>query len=360
MKKYSFLIVCLFCSLVAMSQKAVISFEEKGHDFGKVNEEDGKITHVFDFVNRGVSPLVVSRVQASCGCTTPTWTKEPIEPGKKGTITVTYNPTGRPGTFTKTITVFSNATDEQLVLTIRGEVIPKESAESYVYPVSFGLLHSKAKVVQMNNVDKGKMQVRALDVKNTSNSTLKPTIENLPVYLSASVYPEILKPGEEGKITFTFNSKNCTQWGPTADDVYVILNGQKKFSDEYKITVVGNVIEDFSKLTLDQKRKTPILEIPVRTLNLGVLREGTRRVGKFKINNKGQNVLDVRRIINNNKELTLRTGKLSIASGRSSYIVVNLNSKNLSEGDYKKSFTVQTNDPENSFVILILSWSVRK
>src|ERR1035437_969803 len=175
MKKYSILLFCLVCSLAAMSQKAVISFEEKTPDFGKVNEEDGKITHVFDFVNRGVTPLVVSRVQASCGCTTPTWTKEPIEPGKKGAITVTYNPTGRPGTFTKTITVYSNATDEQMVLTIHGEVIPKANGENSAYPVIIGLLHAKSKVVQMNNVDKGKTQVRVLDIKNTSNAPLKPT-----------------------------------------------------------------------------------------------------------------------------------------------------------------------------------------
>lgn len=360
MKKYSFLLICLLCSLVAMSQKAAISFEEKTHDFGKVNEEDGKITHVFNFTNKGISPLVISRVQASCGCTTPVWTKEPVEPGKKGTITVTYNPTGRPGNFTKTITVYSNAIDEQMVLTIHGEVIPKATDENAAYPVVLGLLHAKSKVIQMNNVDKGKTQSRVLDVKNTSNIPLKPTIENLPAYLSVTVSPEVLKPDEEGKITFSFNSKNCSQWGPISDDVYVLLNGQKKYSEEYKLIVVGNVVEDFSKLTLDQKRKAPILEIPVRSLNLGTLKEGAKRVGKFKVENKGQSALEIRRIINNSKELAVRSGKQSVSGGRSSDIIVNLSTKNLSEGDYKKSFTIQTNDPENSFIILILSWNVHK
>jgi len=357
MKKYSILLFCLVCSLAAMSQKAVISFEVKTHDFGKVNEEDGKITYVFDFTNKGVTPLVVNRVQASCGCTTPTWTKEPIEPGKKGTITVTYNPSGRPGSFTKTITVYSNATDEQLVLTIHGEVIPKTNGD---YPVVLGAIHSKAKVVQMNNVDKGKSQSRVIEIKNTSNSSVRPTIENLPAYVSVSVTPETLKPNEEGKLTFSFNSKNCAQWGPVSDDVYISLNGQKKYSEEYKMTIVSNIIEDFSKLTLDQKRKAPILEIPVRSLNLGTLREGTKRVGKYKVNNKGQNALEIRRLINNSKELMVRSAKTKISGGKSSSIFISLDTKNLSEGDYKKSITVQTNDPENSFLILILSWKVQK
>ena len=360
MKKSGLIIICLIFTLVVFSQKAVISFEVKTHDFGKINEDDGKVTHVFDFVNKGISPLVVSRVQASCGCTTPVWTKEPIEPGRKGSVTVTYNPSGRPGTFNKSITVYSNASDEQLVLTIHGEVIPKATNENSTYPVIMGNLHSKSKVVQMNNVDKGRTQTRVLDIKNSSNTSIKPTVENLPVYLSANVMPETLKPNEEGKITFTFNSRNSTQWGPTSDDVYVILNGQKKYSDEYKLTVISNTVEDFSKLTLDQKRKAPILEIPVRSINLGILKTGNRRVGKFKVKNKGQNALEVRRVINNNKELSVRTAKLSIAGGKSSDIIVELNTKNLSEGDYKKSFTVQTNDPENSFIILILSWKVQK
>lgn len=137
MKKYSFLLVCLVFSMVAMSQKTVVNFEEKTHDFGKINEKDGSVTHVFQFSNKGDVPLVVSRVQASCGCTTPTWTKEPIETGKKGIISVTYNTAGRPGVFTKTITVYTNSSQEPVVLIIKGEVIPiPKQPESTVTKVS--------------------------------------------------------------------------------------------------------------------------------------------------------------------------------------------------------------------------------
>lgn len=118
------LLVCLVFSLAAMAQKPVISFDVKEHDFGKINEKDGSVTYVFNFTNKGNAPLVISRVQASCGCTTPTWSKEPIEPGKKGAVTVTYNTANRPGMFTKTITVYSNDALEQTVLIIKGEVIP--------------------------------------------------------------------------------------------------------------------------------------------------------------------------------------------------------------------------------------------
>ena len=124
MKKYSFLLICLALSFSAMSQKAVITFAEKTFDFGKIYEKDGNATHVFEFVNKGDAPLVINRVQTTCGCTTPSWTKEPIEPGKKGNITVTYTTAGHPNLFIKPITVYSNDAIEQTVLTIKGTVIP--------------------------------------------------------------------------------------------------------------------------------------------------------------------------------------------------------------------------------------------
>jgi len=129
MKKYVLLTLGLVISMVAFSQKPAIKFDTKTHDFGKIKEADGRATYVFNFTNTGDAPLVINRVQASCGCTTPTWTKEPIEPGKTGAITVVYNAAGRPGLFTKTITVYNNSGDD-MILMIKGEVIPKgESAQ---------------------------------------------------------------------------------------------------------------------------------------------------------------------------------------------------------------------------------------
>lgn len=346
-----------------MAQKPVIVFETNSHDFGKINEEDGKATFVFNFTNKGNAPMVVSRVQASCGCTTPTWTKEPIEPGRKGSITVTYNPLGRPGAFTKSITVYSNSSEEQVNLTIRGEVIPKatsDNSSSNLFPVAMSDLRLKSKTVQMNNVEKGKTQVRSIEIQNAGNNNIRPAIENLPTYITATITPEVLKPKEEGRINFTYNTKLNNQWGPLTDEVYVVVNGQKKFTEDFQIRVFSNTIEDFSKLTPDQKRKAPILESTGRTLDFGVVKQGTKKSAHFKISNKGINPLEIRRVINNNRELALHQSKLSIGSGKTGQISFTLDTKNLPEGDYKKSVTVQTNDPDNSFIILVTNWKVKK
>ena len=100
---------------------ADIKFENEAHDFTTITEGT-QASHNFKFVNTGKEPLVLSNVQASCGCTTPSWPKEPIMPGKSGVITATFNSTGRPGNLTKSITVTSNAKSGIKSLTIKGNV----------------------------------------------------------------------------------------------------------------------------------------------------------------------------------------------------------------------------------------------
>lgn len=129
MKKLSLFLLLTIITGSLIAQSAAITFEKNTHDFGKIKEQDGSATVVYTFKNTGDAPLVINRVQASCGCTTPSWTKEPILPGKSGTITAAYNPANRPGTFIKTISVFSNAGTQPTLLTIKGDVIPKPAVQ---------------------------------------------------------------------------------------------------------------------------------------------------------------------------------------------------------------------------------------
>ncbi|MDR2809590.1 MAG: DUF1573 domain-containing protein [Tannerellaceae bacterium] len=115
----------LLATNVALAQDdaaASLSVSEENYDFGTIKENGGKVSHTFVVKNDGTQPLVITRVIASCGCTTPDWTKEPIAPGKTGEILVTYDPQGRPGPFAKTVSIYSNGKKGSQVITIRGEV----------------------------------------------------------------------------------------------------------------------------------------------------------------------------------------------------------------------------------------------
>lgn len=118
------LISVLTFNIVAAEKGAVMTFAEKTHDFGAIKEADGPVTHVFEFTNTGSEPLVIINVNASCGCTRPEYPKEPVMPGKKGKIKVTFNPAGRPGEFSKEVKIRTNGS-KRPVLRITGTVIPK-------------------------------------------------------------------------------------------------------------------------------------------------------------------------------------------------------------------------------------------
>ncbi|MDR2652855.1 MAG: DUF1573 domain-containing protein [Prevotellaceae bacterium] len=116
-------------------QKGKIQFESPTHNFGTNLLSGGNLTHRFEFTNTGDVPVTIQNVKASCGCTTPDWTKEPVAPGEKGFVDATYRVAV--GNFSKTLTVTSNGDPQTIILTISGsvvkdpepEVVPEPAAE---------------------------------------------------------------------------------------------------------------------------------------------------------------------------------------------------------------------------------------
>lgn len=100
-----------------------IKFEETIWDFGVI-PMDKPATHNFEFTNEGDGNLVIIDATAECGCTRPEVPQKPVAPGKKGKVKVSFNPTGRPGSFEKTITVKTNGSPKKVRLKIRGTVQP--------------------------------------------------------------------------------------------------------------------------------------------------------------------------------------------------------------------------------------------
>lgn len=126
MKKSLVMLLMLLCTLGMMAQKpAQIKFDNVSHNFGSFSEKEPVVTHSFTFTNIGEQPLVINQAIASCGCTVPQYTKEPIAPGQKGEIKVTYNGEGKfPGHFKKSITVRTNGAVEMTRLYIEGDMQP--------------------------------------------------------------------------------------------------------------------------------------------------------------------------------------------------------------------------------------------
>ncbi len=363
-RKIGLVAAALFFMIAASvsAQKAVITFENKTFDFGQINEDGGNASTVFEFTNTGNATLVIQRVNASCGCTTPEWTQTPVEPGKKGKITAIYNPIGRPGAFNKEIYVYSNASNEMERLSITGNVTPKTTSGSAssgnTFPVSIGALGLTSKTLQLGNINKGILQTRNLTIRNNSGSPLTVTLADVPSHIEAKVTPATLQPNQEGIIGISLNSKKVTEWGPIQEDIYIVLNGKKDISDNFKIIILGNLVEDFSKLSAAEKRQAPIMEIKSSNLHFGNIKKGNKVRGKFAIKNVGSNPLEIRRVTNNNSDITVSPMRMTIRGGKTENLHLDIDTKYLPKGEYKKTFSVQTNDPNRVVVVYVVDFNV--
>jgi len=113
-----------FTNPVPSKNAGVLSFETEEIDYGSIPQHaDG--VKIFKFTNTGATPIVITQVKTSCGCTVPTYSKEPVVAGATGEIQIKYA-TDRLGVFTKTITIVSNASEPNKVIKIKGEVLKPE------------------------------------------------------------------------------------------------------------------------------------------------------------------------------------------------------------------------------------------
>lgn len=127
MKKLtSFIMVAFFAtSIFAQASKngPEIKFEKTVYEYGNIHQGDNGVSE-FVFKNVGNEPLILSNVAASCGCTVPEWPKNPILPNQSASIKVKYD-TRRIGTISKSVTVFSNASTDRVMLQLRGNIAAK-------------------------------------------------------------------------------------------------------------------------------------------------------------------------------------------------------------------------------------------
>lgn len=168
------LLVALGNVIPAFTQPTM-DFDQTTFDFGEITEGD-IASHEFIFTNTGNQPLVLSSVKASCGCTTPSWTKEPILPGKKGHIKASYNSKNRPGGFHKSITVTSNAVPATKVVYIKGTSVRKTALEPLFDKEALEQAPSivlKQQHLQLGKVQMGSSHPMDLVVYNQGKSLLE-------------------------------------------------------------------------------------------------------------------------------------------------------------------------------------------
>lgn len=245
MRYVSTLVFCLL-ALGARAQ-GVLTFEATDHDFGKV-PEGTLASYEFKFKNTGNQPLVIAGAQASCGCTTPDWTKTPVQPGKSGVIRAVYNSAGRPGVFTKTVTVTSNATEGSKVLSLKGTVLTKEELRATLTPAQLAAsprLALERGTYDFGRIEAGQQPVARLGIKNTGPKDLVlSTISSACYCVGYRGAPPTIRPGQSAVVELVYAPRTV---GAATEEVKLASND---LHGDAKLTLKATVVKDLVPTSL--------------------------------------------------------------------------------------------------------------
>lgn len=193
-------------TLQAQIPSEAIKTEERVYNFGNVLEKKGKVSHTFIFRNTGKVPVVISDIYSSCGCIGKAHSKEPVPPGAKGKITVTFDPGYQSGFFSKEIVVYSNNGQNYNRIWVEGTVTPAEHPVEEDYPYNFGSgLYLRLKVMAFGYVKPGETGQMQLHYANATKEEMTVTfaVQGSGPGLKFT-NPGKVGPKAKGAVTFTY------------------------------------------------------------------------------------------------------------------------------------------------------------
>ncbi len=344
------LVYSLFLVLLtnfAIAQGALAEFIETDHDFGDVKEEEGPITFTFEFVNKGNAPLIISNVKASCGCTTPGWSKEPVLPGEKGFVKAQYNPANRPGSFRKSLTVTSNSSaGGTSMLYIQGNVAPKPRTPADDYPTKLGDTRFKYRSMNFGVITTEKPVTKSFDVYNDADVVISFAEKvEAPDYIKVSYEPAILQPKTAGKVILTYDAQAKARFGYNSDNIKLFTD--EASNGEKQLYVLATIEEYFPPMSDAEKAKAARLSFDKVNHDFGRISPSTQVEIDFPYTNTGRSPLNIRETRTNCGCTVSTVTKEDLKPGETGTLTVSFDPKGR-KGTQQKTITVFSNDPTAS------------
>lgn len=340
------LTIAMLASLAATAGPRLV-WLNPAFDFGAFREEVGPVTCTFMAVNVGDEPAVVVDARANCGCTRPTYTREPVQPGDTLKVSVAYDPNGRPGRFRKQVKITTNAESPNDVLRISGTVIGSANTLQSRYPEAAGPYRLSNTVSPFGETTKGHVLAAAINIYNPTSDTIVPAITDKPGYINVLFSPKTIPPGEQGTASLTAYTDRAEGWGLIEGEMTLLPNSARP-QDAAKISTIMIVNEDFSKLTDAQRAEAPTATLSAETIDFGSIDASKGRASQtLKITNNGHSPLIIRQVTSPDKSLTLKLSTTKVKPGHSATLTVTVDPSAVGANEkiVNSRVTIVANDP---------------
>lgn len=337
----------------------VMTFADSVHNFGLVAEEKGPIGCIFYFRNTGSAPLVITNATADCGCTTPSYTRETVEPGARGEVRVTYNPEGRPGTFVKKVRIYSNAGELPKELVIKGNVTTLGGNEDRKYQLRVGGLQVSNQTLAFPIVSaEGDATIRMV-VNNPTDRPIMVRLRKVPKFVSISKTEFTLEPNEPEELYLTSlvspKDKPALRYGVLRLEA---SDAEGKIQESANIKVSMPIIPDE---LISGTGKSPKMDL-VTYYDFGERPTSEAIKGRITLENKGEAPLEIYSIVSDNKAIKIKAKSKTIAPGAKSELVYSINMREVARqgGKLSQNVDILVNDPHGPLRKVRFEASIKK
>ena len=298
----------------------------------------------------GKEPIAIYEVVTSCGCTDASWTREPLQPGKTGTISATYKNEDGPVPFDKTLTVYIAGVSKPIILRLRGLVHEKKKSVAELYGAEkLGTMGLKSLNYKVSNILQGESSSDEAKIANLGTKPMKVTFTDVSPNLTIEVVPATVPAGETAALRFSVKS-DPNLWGKHVYQATPVVNGVKAAKP---VNVSALTRGNFNTWTADQRKNASQCIFDESTVSFGDVKAGTKVKATFTFTNKGKSALKFYSLDADTEGFSGTLPGETAAQGKGS-IPVTLDTSALPKGETVVMLTLTTNCPSRPIINLFL------
>ena len=344
MKRSISFIITLFIITLSVIAQPRLSSNKETHNFGQI-EWKHPVNVEYTITNTGDKPLVLTNVTTSCACSVASWTKTPIAPGEKGTVSATFDAKAL-GHFEKTVGIYSNAQPSLVYLKFVGEVVQEVTDFTKTHPYAIGSIRLDRNEFAFPDAHRGEEPTLTFSVVNLSDRPYEPVLMHLPPYLQTEVKPNVLQKGEKGVITVTLDSERLTDFGLTQSSVYLARFAGDKVGDENEIPVSAILLPDFSGMSDTEKANAPVANLSIKDIDMSTaLAKKSKARQDIVITNTGRSPLQISKLQVFHPAVGAGLKKSVLKPGESTRLRVTVVKRNIGKKRRHLRLLMITNDP---------------